>query len=151
VKKFTFRLDRLLDLRTAFERERARDLAEARRTEAERLAEVEASQRRLAAATAQVSAAPAGMATAGSLVNLNLAVSRLAAEAEAADAEHQKSAAAAEQELNRYSEAATARRAVEHLKERRFADWNEAASRAEQQETDETALRLSERRGSKRS
>ncbi len=149
MKKFTFRLERLLELRSAFERERARELAEARRAEAERLEALEASQRRLAEATAQVSAAPAGMATAGSLCNLNLAVSRLAAEAEAASAEHQKSAAAAEQELNRFSEAATARRAVEQLKGRRYADWSEAANRAEQQENDETALRLSERRGSK--
>lgn len=147
MKRFTFRLERLLDLRTALERERARILAEARQAEAERLAAVEASRQRLAEACAQVSATPAGFATAGSLCNLDLAVARLAADAEAASAEHLKSAAAADQEMARYSEAATARRAVERLREHRFADWSQAASRAEQHDNDETALRLSQRRG----
>lgn len=144
MKRFSFRLQRLLDLRSAVERDRARALAEARGQELARLEELRISQERLDQATAQVAATPKDQLTAGKLVILDLALSRLAAETAAADQEHLKSVEAAEQEQARFAEAATARRAVEKLREHRLAAWHEEANRAEQQETDETAIRLSQ-------
>jgi flagellar export protein FliJ len=144
MKRFTFRLQRLLELRSAVERDQARSLAEARQAEAERLRHLRASQERLDSAAGQRISGPLDQATAGSLVNRDLALNRLAAEAAVADAEHTKSAAAAEQEQVKYSEAATARRAVEKLREQRLAAWNEEANRVDQHETDETAIRLSQ-------
>ena len=96
MKRFAFRLQRLLELRSAVERDQARLLAEARLAEARRLAELEASQERLEAAAVR-SCGPSGQVTAGTLVNRDLALNRLAADTAAADAEHSKSAATAEQ------------------------------------------------------
>ena len=144
MKRFTFRLQRLLELRSAVERDQARHLAEARQAEAERLRLLRASQERLDSAAGQPMSGPFEQTTAGNLVNRDLALNRLAAEAAAADAEHSKSSAAAEQEQVKYSEAATARMAVEKLREQRLAAWNEEANRVDQHETDETAIRLSQ-------
>jgi len=141
MKRFVFRLERLLQFRHSMEREEARRLGEAQRAQEEqrRLAAQAAS--RVTAAQAQIAAAPPHCRTAGTLTNLTLVIDAARTAQAAAEAAHREAVTRVEAERARYEEARQARRTVERLRERRQEDWHQDVSREDQQTIDEIALR----------
>jgi flagellar export protein FliJ len=143
MKNFSFRLERVLQLRVTAEQAQARRLGEARQVEAERRLLSEAGAARVAEAIAQMANTPPALRTAGSLSNLILAVEAARARAAAATAAHREALAVLESEITSFEEARQARRAIERLKEQRLEAWEREAGRAEQRVTDEIAMRQS--------
>ena len=141
MKNFSFRLERVLQLRLAAEQAQARRLGEARREEAEARLFSEAGAARVAEAIAQVAATPAALRTAGTLSNLILTVEAARARAAESARAHAEAVARLEVEINGFEEARQARRAVERLKERRLESWERDMERAEQSVMDEVASR----------
>ncbi len=141
MKRFSFRLDRVMQLRLAAERAQAAGVAEARSVEAERRRIAEAAEARVAEATEQVTM-PRGAATAGTLANLRFALEQARVRAAAAAADHAESVALLEKEMAAFEEARPARRALELLKEERYRSWEQEMGRKEQQQMDEVALRI---------
>jgi len=139
MKRFVFRLERLLQLRESAERERARDLGAALRTEADCRAEALAGEGRLAGARAQLAETSRGVAHAGTLQNLDLAIGALARESKALADQHERSLERLELERRQFEQARMAKRVLERLREQRRGAWNEAYSRWEQGEMDESA------------
>lgn len=136
MKRFTFRLDRLLNLRRQVETDKARALAQARRreeaarqTSEEASAHLERCQEQLPGSAAEVSAA-------GTLHNLGLAVQTAAVEAAVADDNHRS----AEDQVHVVQEAfGTARQErlmVEKLRDKRHEDWATDAKHEERKEYD---------------
>ena len=117
MKNFSFRLERVLQLRLAAEQAQARRLGEARRVEAERRIFSEAGGRAGAEAIAQMAATPTDLRTAGTFSNLILTVEAARARAAAATAAHREALASLESEITSFEEARQARRAIERLKE----------------------------------
>lgn len=143
MKRFVFRLERLLQLREASERERARELGEARREEELRRAAVLAGEARLLDARAQFRTTPPELSQAGTLRNLELAVESLAADLRARSDTHERSLERLEGERRQFEQARIARRVIERLREQRRLAWGEEFSRYEQAVSDETAPRRS--------
>ena len=141
MKRFSFRLDRVMQLRLSAERAQAARLAEAREIEASRRRIVEATEARLAEATEQVTM-PRGAATAGTLANLRFALEQARTRALAAATDHAESATRLAQEQAAFEEARQARRALERVKEERYRSWEQEMGRKEQQQVDEVALRI---------
>jgi len=141
VKRFTFRLERLLQLREASERERARQLGEALREEEQRREALRAGEERLAEAREQCSATPREMSRAGTLRNLELTIEALAGQARSLAATHERSLERVEEERVRFEEARVARRVVERLREHRREAWGIEVNRYEQGENDEAGQR----------
>jgi flagellar export protein FliJ len=142
MKNFSFRLERVLQLRVAAEQSQARRVADARQDEAasRRLADDAAA--RVAEAIDQIAATPAALSTAGNLGNVMLVLESARARSAAAAAVHRESTARLEIELLSFEQARQARRAIEKLREQRYAQWQSDAARTEQQLTDEVALRI---------
>ena len=140
MKRFSFRLDRVLDLKTSTERERARELGHAVRSEADRRYAIESSRRRLHEAHRKAAEVHPPVRQAGLTSSVALAVeaARRVAEADvkalAAAIEHRKTV------LQRFEEARQARRALERVRDKRQATWRQEAGRFEQSELDEAAL-----------
>jgi flagellar export protein FliJ len=139
MKRFSFRLERLLQLREAAEQERARELGVARRDEAERRADAVAGEERLAEARAQLAETSRGRAQAGTLQNLDLAIGALARESQALADSHERSLERLEIERRQFEQARMAKRVLERLREQRHDAWNDAYTRWEQAQMDETA------------
>lgn len=147
MKRFTFRLDRVLELREAAERMQAGALGRAAQDADERRRDSEASASKLEAVQDQVGSNLDGPTAAGLRTALGLtmqaAQARLDEDAAALqEAEDQHAA-----EMEKFTEARMARRAIERLKEQRAADWAEQANRAEQNDIDEIAQRRPNRGG----
>jgi flagellar biosynthesis chaperone FliJ len=142
MKRFSFRLERVLQLRRAAEQEQARALTEARRQEEERRRAAEESAARFALTVRQLSGTPTDLRTAGTLSNLMLTLEVAEAAAAAASALHREAVTQVDVELAGFDQARQARRAIERLREHRHSDWQQEVSRAEQQEIDEVASRL---------
>ncbi len=141
MKNFSFRLERVLQLRTLAEQAQARRLAEAKQHEAEQRLFSEAGAARVADAISQVAATPADLRTAGTLSNLILTVEAARARAAAAGAAHRESLARLESEITSYEESRQARRAIERLREQRLEAWQQEVDRMEQGIMDEVAQR----------
>jgi flagellar export protein FliJ len=141
MKRFVFRLERLLQLRRSMEREQARRLGETQRTQEEHRRQVELCAARVSQAQSQVHAAPPECRTAGTLTNLGLVLDAARAALTAADTAHRQASARVEAERTRYEEARQACRTVERLREQRHADWQTQLSRDDQHTIDEIALR----------
>ncbi len=146
MKKFRFRLDRVLQLRETAEDEAARDLAAARAAAdaaAQRAADAE---RALLHAVTQAADCSVG-ATAGLLAVLRLTLDgareRVRAAADAREAAERQATEA----LTRYHAARADRQALDKLKEQRRDAWTAEAGRAEQAAIDEVALRSNFGRG----
>ena len=150
MKRFSFRLERVLQLRRAAEQEQARVLADARREEEERRRLAEESATRFALTVRQLSATPTDLRTAGTLSNLMLTLEVAEAVAAAASALHQEALIKVETELDGFDRARQARRAIERLREHRQTDWQQEMSRVEQHEIDEVAARLPRTSGDNR-
>jgi flagellar export protein FliJ len=146
MKNFSFRLERVLQLRIAVEQAQAKRLGEARQVETERRLESEAGVARVAEAIEQVAAAPSDLHTAGSLSNLGLTVDAARARSAAATAAHRGALARVDAEIASFDESHQARRAIERLREQRLEVWQRETDRAEQSTLDEVALRRTQGR-----
>ncbi len=144
MKRFAFRLARLLDLRQAEEKERARALGVALREEESRRAEVEASDARLADARAQYATTPRELSQAGTLRNLELTIAALAAENAHLATMHEEALARLAAGRDAFEQARIARRVLERLREQRRDAWGTELSRYEQALSDEAALQRSQ-------
>ncbi len=142
MKKFAFRLDRLLQLRISAEQEQARELANARRLEDERREASERSAARVDDVMQQLTALPAALCTAGTLSNVLLTLDLAKAGSAAAADAHREAIVQVESELASFDEARQARRALERLREQRQDAWTQEIGRVEQQVVDDVALRM---------
>ncbi len=139
MKGFVFRLERLLELRSTAERERAQALGQAmRREETQRQALADASER-LGSCNDQIAGVLDNVAPAGALTNLRLAIEAAMRQVDSAAVSHQAALDQMQQERELFSQARVERRVVERLREKRRAAWTEEASRVEQGEHDSVA------------
>lgn len=138
--RFRFRLDRLLDLRSRRERERAEALGRALRDETARRQASEQAQAQLGAAQEQASAELKRVTPAGAINNLGLTLAAAARQREAAATSQTEAERVVEDERIRLDAAKRDRRVVERLREKRLEDWTIETGRKEQQEIDGLAL-----------
>lgn len=141
MKGFSFRLERVLQLRVVAEQAQAKRLSEARQLEAEKRLLAEGSVARVAEAIEQVAGTPDDLRTAGTLSNLRLTVEAARARAAAAGVEHGEAVVRLDSEISSFEESRQARRAIERLREQRLEAWQQQSDRAEQHAIDEVALR----------
>ena len=139
MKRFAFRLERLLQLRESTERERARELGAALREEAGRRAEAHAGEERLLQARAQLATTASGFSHAGTLQNLGMAVDALALEWKSMSDKHERSLDKVEMERRQFEQARMAKRVLERLRKQRHDTWVDAWNRWEQGQLDESA------------
>jgi len=140
MKRFAFRLERVLELRQAAEKERARELAQALHEEETRRDAYRQGVARLGEARAQLHQAAGTASRAGTLRNLELSIHALAVQAEELSATHEQSLERLEAERQHYERARRDRRVLERLRQQRRDTWNEEYQRWEQGLSDETAL-----------
>lgn len=139
MKGFTFRLERVLQLRSRAERERAQALGQAMREEEVRRQALERASERLGSCGEQIAGVLDGGVPAGALTNLRLAIDAAMRQVDSATTSHQAAVDQTLQERERFSQARVERRVVERLREKRQAAWSEEASRLEQSEVDSVA------------
>ena len=139
MKRFTFRLERLLQLRETEEQEQARQLGAARRAEEEARILAERGKARLEEARDQYGRISQAPAQAGLLRNLELSVEQLTHQYALLSEAHAKSEVKVEAERALFEEARMAKRVIERLKEQRREAWNQELARYEQGLSDETA------------
>ncbi|HTS88770.1 MAG TPA: hypothetical protein VMG41_09795 [Gemmatimonadales bacterium] len=140
MKRFSFRLDRLLHLREIAEREQARALAVALGEEEACRAAVRQSEARLGQAREQFATLPRDLSQAGTLRNLDLTIAVLMEQTDQLSREHEASLERVEVARHGFEKARMARRVIERLKEHRQLAWDADVSRLEQSELDETAI-----------
>ena len=136
MKRFKFGLERLLWLRSQFEREGASALQQAKREEEARRDELERAESRLGDFGAQITGAAEHTPSAGTLQVLSQTIQVAARQREVAAESHRESVegvAGAEQRFDRNRQE---RRVVERLRENRETEWNQEESRIEQREMD---------------
>ncbi len=140
---FKFRLDRILQLREAAEKQQAIALNDASKAEDEqRRRSLESAERVIEIADQihgpnGVNGVAAGL---WQVYGMSLGAARDHAHSESnrlADAEQKRN-----EELDRFAEARVARRTLERLKEQRAGDWAIAAGQQEQLDIDEVARRM---------
>lgn len=147
MKRFNFRLDRVLELREAAERLQAGVLGRANEIAAERQRESEASASQLAIVQAQAGQTGDVPTAAGLRAAIGMTMQAAQVQVELNEAALLEAQLQHAEEMARFAEARMARRTIERLKEQRAADWVEAANRAEQGDIDEIAQRHSARGG----
>lgn len=140
MKKFRFRLDRLLDLRSRKEREQAEVFGRALRDESASREALEQAQERLGTAREQAAPEPGRVTSAGVLNNLGLTVAAATSHADAAAASQDDAERALAAERARWEATQRDRRVIERLREKRFEDWTRELGQKEQQEMDGLAL-----------
>jgi flagellar export protein FliJ len=136
VKRFVFRLERLLQFRARAEREQAQVLGLALREEEGRRDAMEQAADRLGRIGEQLAEGSASITSAGTLCNLGLTVKAAVGEIEAAERSHREALDKVETEQERYGVARKERRVVERLREHRQETWTADFKRYEQQEQD---------------
>jgi flagellar FliJ protein len=139
MKHFHFRLDRLLNLRSQEETEKARELSRAIHREEEMRGAREAARARLERCQVQAGDPALAATPAGLLRNLNLTVNLAADLVEAAEQDHRASANALDTVRDEFGEARKERHVIERLRERRHDAWMRDESREEQKECDGVA------------
>lgn len=142
MSRFSFRLARLLDLRSAMEREQARSVAQAVAQEEERRQRYTLAVERYLEARQEARCRTADVERAGAIRNLELVV-----EAAGRVAEQERSAlesAAQERELAQlhYQIARRERRSIEKLREGALQAWLRDRDRDEQKQLDEASRLL---------
>ncbi len=140
MKRFAFRLERILELRQAAEKERARELAQALNEEEAGREALRQGETRLAEARAQLSGTARVGLRAGTFRNLELSVSALTRQADELAATHEQALERLEAERQQYEQARRDRRVLERLREQRRVAWTGEYQRWEQGINDETAL-----------
>ena len=140
MKRFRFRLQKVLDLRAAVEREKAGRLADARRhaTEA-RQARDDLESIRKAGREILTSAHGSG-GSVGHLLNLEYVLEKMESHLEEADAAWAEAEKDVESTLREYHVASQERRTLDQLKEKRLEVWKREADRQEQKAIDEVAV-----------
>ena len=142
MKRFTFRLERLRELRERAEREQAAVLGAAMRDEQRERDELRRAQSEFERIGEQAGeAAVRQTMPAGTLGNLGLARDAAGVRIDAAAEAVKQAQVRVEEEQGRYGERRRDRKVVEMLKEKRFDTWKEDVSRAEQKDIDDVALR----------
>lgn len=150
MKRFTFRLERVRELRERAERTQAAELGAAMRTERQRREALAAAQSALAEAAQQAAGAATGTALpAGALRNLELAREAASRQVDAAGERLAEARQRTEQEQQKYGDTRRDLRVVERLKEKRLDAWREEATRDEQKTIDGVALRRHQSGGTK--
>lgn len=139
MKRFTFRLERVLQLRESAEKERARILGLALRDEEQARIAADEGLARLEEAREQYHRISRAPAQAGLLRNLELSVEQLTHQHALLSEAHAKCVAQVEVERAAFEEARMAKRVIERLKEQRREAWNQELARYEQSLSDETA------------
>jgi len=137
MKPFIFRLERVLQLRSKLEQQRAQALAQAVRDEQERRAALDEAAARLDRCGEQIAGTGSGGATtAGALRNLGLTVQAAVHQVRAAEDSLESAVDSVQTEQERFGQARRERRVVERLRERRRTAWGAEAAREEQRELD---------------
>lgn len=139
MKRFSFRLERLLQLRQSAEREMARLLGVALRAEEAAKLTADAGQARLEEARDQLTRIARAPAQAGLLRNLELSVEQLSHQLRLLNEAHAKCVAKVDVERIQFEEARMAKRVIERLKQQRREAWNVELARYEQGLSDESA------------
>lgn len=142
MKRFSFRLERLLQLRVMEEQDRARALAEARDAADDARRESEVSAERLADTAEQLAATPPDMRTAGTLRNMMLTLEAAQERAESSAAAHQEAQGRLDGEQTVFDRARQERRTIERLREQGQAAWEDEVVQDEQKQLDEVAQRM---------
>jgi len=148
MKKFRFRLERLLALREQAERVEAAALGGAMRDEARErdgLAHAQAVESRAAEEAAATGAS--GVQTVGERAHLDLAREMAARAADAAAEEVALAEARTQAARAAFGVKRRERRTVERLKEQRQAAWNDELGRDERRDMDDVALRSRTKEG----
>jgi flagellar FliJ protein len=136
MKRFKFRLERLLALRSRLEREQAKALGHAIQVEtAQRQVREEAAER-WGQCESELAGATGPVASAGMLRNLDLTLRAAAQDLDAAETSHHQAEDRVRDEQERFGEARKDRRVVERLRERRHGEWERKSERWEQGELD---------------
>lgn len=141
MKQFKFRLERLLQLREAAEKDQARQLGDALKDEETRREQLRASLEKLDAARDQHGPRPNETSPAGTLQNLGLTIDAMAGQARSMEATHAKSVERVKEEQDRFEQARMAKRVIQRLREHRKEAWGVEMSRHEQIENDESGQR----------
>ena len=147
MKRFTFRLERLLQLREAAEQEKARNLGVALQEEDVAKQAVTEGQARRDEAVGQLARISQAPAQAGLLRNLELSVEQLTHQLHLLNEAHAKALARVDAERSAFEEARMAKRVIERLKEQRREAWTQELARHEQSLSDETASYLARENG----
>lgn len=143
MKRFRFRLERLLALREQAERLQAAALGTAMRDEQrerEALARARETETRAADQAAQLGAAET--TTAGARAHLDLVRHAAGRVAESAEEEVASASARTDVERQAFGETRRDRRTVERLKEKRQVTWIDELGREERKDMDDVAQRL---------
>jgi flagellar protein FliJ len=139
MKKFTFRLDRILDLREKTEKEQARILRDAMVDEDARRRSLEEAEARLDRCAEQIVDASEAVTTAGTMQNLAMTIHAAAGQVEVAEVSHQNAEETVRTERDVFAAARKDRRIVERLREKRHEEWELEAGRVEQRTLDAIA------------
>jgi flagellar export protein FliJ len=146
MKSFSFRLDRILKLRSQAEQTQARRYGEAARAEADLERQCEEQARYLAGIGERITPNAGQVTNAGVLRALHLTSAVAADQLDQAEQARQDAERRAAAERSQLAQARVERKSLERLKEQQQADWRDAARRQEQKETDEIAARTQSRR-----
>lgn len=145
--KFNFRLQKLLGLREAVEKQQATIFGAAAETEAQQQLKSERSAEQLDQIQSQLSQPTTESIPAGLYHAYGLTVEAAAARAEQDQAGLKEAQAERAAEEARYHEARIARKVVERLKERKESEWQSEIQQAEQKELDEVARQRGQQNG----
>ncbi len=140
MKRFRFRLQRLLELREASEAAQAHALLVARVEEEAQQQQYRARVAELERMREQLNVGPSGAIPAGALQNLGLTTDAADENLRAAEASHAIAEKTVEAERERFERARVERRVVERLREHRKTIWRGDHDREEQKQSDEAAL-----------
>lgn len=150
MKKFRFRLERLLWLREQAERQQAASLGSAMLEEQrERDTHEHASEVERRSAERAASVGQSGLSTAGARAHLDLARDAAARAAAAAAEGLEAARERTEQVREVFGQKRRDRRAVERLKDKRQAAWHDELGREERRTMDDVAQRPRNREGSR--
>lgn len=149
MKRFSFRLERLLQIREAAEEEKARLLGVALQEEEAAQLALNAGQAKLGEAREQLARISQAPAQAGLLRNLELSVEQLTQQVQLLHDARGKATALVEVARAAFEEARMAKRVIERLKDQRREAWVQELARYEQSLSDETASFLARENGRK--
>ncbi len=151
MKRFTFRMDRLLHVRSSVEQQQGRQLGEVLRAEDAERRELETAEATRERAKEQLQHLTTDVRRAGVLVSLEHTVDILESRAGAARAALNEATARVEMQRERYRHARQERRTLERLRKREYERWAVESVREEQKEIDEVAARIAPLRRAERS
>jgi flagellar export protein FliJ len=142
MKRFSFRLSRLLNVKHGLEQLEAKKLTEASETADQRLRAAEESNARKRAAEDQMTRVRQEPMAAGVMHVMERALRAVRGRAQADGRDYQSAIAEVETQRGRYLEARRERHALERLRDKQRRVWEQEVSSMEQKEMDGTASRI---------